>query len=93
MWLCWAGDALFTAVQALHPEKDSAKVTGMLLEMTEPEILRILEDPDALAKKASLPAANPPKTSHQSAMLSLCIVGIFCSLLGSTVSGFCEDAC
>lgn len=52
---CAAGDLLFTLVQRLQPAKDSAKITGMLLEMTEPEILHILEDRDALIKKACAP--------------------------------------
>ena len=49
---CAAGDLLFTLVQGLQPAKDCAKITGMLLEMTEAEILHILEDRDALTKKA-----------------------------------------
>lgn len=47
------GDRLFTLVQGLQPDKDSAKITGMLLEMSEAEILHILEDSDALVQKAS----------------------------------------
>ena len=50
---CGAGDRLFTLVQGLQPDKDSAKITGMLLEMSEAEILHILEDSDALVQKAS----------------------------------------
>ncbi|BDA44764.1 probable polyadenylate-binding protein, cytoplasmic and nuclear [Coccomyxa sp. Obi] len=45
------GDRLFTLVQGLQPDKDSAKITGMLLEMSEAEILHILEDSDALVQK------------------------------------------
>ncbi|CAL8469500.1 g9041 [Coccomyxa elongata] len=47
------GDRLFTLVQGLQPDKDSAKITGMLLEMSEAEILHILEDSDALVQKVN----------------------------------------
>lgn len=50
---CAVGDRLFTLVQGLQPDKDSAKITGMLLEMSEAEILHILDDSDALVQKAS----------------------------------------
>lgn len=44
------GEQLFPLVERL--ERDHAgKVTGMLLEMDQPEVLHLIESPDALKKK------------------------------------------
>lgn len=48
--MCAAGDALFPAVSELQPEH-GAKVTGMILEMSEAEILHVLAKPPALRAK------------------------------------------
>lgn len=48
--VCAAGDALFPAVSELQPEH-GAKVTGMILEMSEAEILHVLAKPPALRAK------------------------------------------
>ncbi|KAF6171005.1 hypothetical protein GIB67_028566 [Kingdonia uniflora] len=44
------GEQLFPLVERLEPEVAS-KVTGMLLEMDQTEVLHLLESPDALKKK------------------------------------------
>jgi polyadenylate-binding protein len=46
------GDRLFTLVQVQQPEH-AAKITGMLLEMDNSELLEILEQPDVLTSKVS----------------------------------------
>jgi polyadenylate-binding protein len=44
------GENLYPLVEALEPEA-AAKVTGMLLEMDQTEVLHLLESPDALKAK------------------------------------------
>ena len=46
------GEALYPQVDALEPES-AAKVTGMLLEMDQTEVLHLLESPDALKAKVA----------------------------------------
>ncbi|XVF29887.1 hypothetical protein REPUB_Repub16aG0009200 [Reevesia pubescens] len=46
------GEQLFPLVQCFEPEH-VAKVTGMLLEMDQTEVLHLLESPDALKKKVA----------------------------------------
>ncbi|GLT93521.1 hypothetical protein SLE2022_113110 [Rubroshorea leprosula] len=46
------GENLYPLVQQLEPEA-AAKVTGMLLEMDQPEVLHLLESPDALKAKVA----------------------------------------
>ncbi|GLT75170.1 hypothetical protein SLA2020_469140 [Shorea laevis] len=46
------GEQLFPLVQRLEPEH-VAKVTGMLLEMDQNEVLHLLESPDALKEKVA----------------------------------------
>ncbi|XP_074275537.1 polyadenylate-binding protein 2-like [Silene latifolia] len=46
------GENLFPQVEQLEPEM-AAKVTGMLLEMDQPEVLHLLESPDALKAKVA----------------------------------------
>ena len=41
------GEALYPLVDKLEHEA-AAKVTGMLLEMDQPEVLHLIESPDAL---------------------------------------------
>lgn len=82
--VCAAGDLLFTLVQGLQPAKDSAKITGMLLEMTEPEILHILEDRAALIKKARHPSHSGICSVH--AIPHFCMHKACSSLLTFTAS-------
>jgi polyadenylate-binding protein len=44
------GENLYPLVEAVEPEA-AAKVTGMLLEMDQTEVLHLLESPDALKAK------------------------------------------
>lgn len=44
------GESLYPLVEQLEPES-SAKVTGMLLEMDQTEVLHLLESPEALRAK------------------------------------------
>lgn len=46
------GEALYPLVDALEHDA-AAKVTGMLLEMDQPEVLHLIESPDALKAKVS----------------------------------------
>ncbi|KAK6938232.1 RNA recognition motif domain [Dillenia turbinata] len=46
------GEQLFPLVQRLEPEY-TGKVTGMLLEMDQREVLHLIESPDALKKKVA----------------------------------------
>ncbi|KAM7265177.1 hypothetical protein ACFE04_002860 [Oxalis oulophora] len=46
------GENLYPLVEALQPEA-AAKVTGMLLEMDQTEVLHLLESPDALKAKVN----------------------------------------
>lgn len=70
------GENLFPLVNNLEHEH-AAKVTGMLLEMDQTEVLHLLESPEALKAKVSeamdvlknVQHANPP--SDQLASLSL----------------------
>lgn len=46
------GENLYPLVENLEPEL-AAKVTGMLLEMDQPEVLHLLESPEALQAKVA----------------------------------------
>lgn len=46
------GENLYPLVEQLEPEM-AAKVTGMLLEMDQTEVLHLLESPDALKSKVA----------------------------------------
>lgn len=46
------GENLYPLVEQLEPEH-AAKVTGMLLEMDQTEVLHLLESPDALKAKVA----------------------------------------
>ena len=46
------GEALYPLVEALEPQS-AAKVTGMLLEMDQSEVLHLIEDKGALSSKVS----------------------------------------
>jgi len=46
------GENLYPLVEQLEPEM-AAKVTGMLLEMDQTEVLHLLESPDALKAKVA----------------------------------------
>ncbi|KAL8172425.1 hypothetical protein V2J09_024229 [Rumex salicifolius] len=46
------GEHLYPLVEKIERD-NAAKVTGMLLEMDQPEVLRLIESPDALKKKVA----------------------------------------
>lgn len=46
------GEALYPLVDQLEHDA-AAKVTGMLLEMDQPEVLHLIESPDALKAKVA----------------------------------------
>ena len=46
------GESLYPLVDAIEHD-NAAKVTGMLLEMDQTEVLHLLESPDALKAKVS----------------------------------------
>lgn len=46
------GESLYPLVEQLEPE-NAAKVTGMLLEMDQTEVLHLLESPEALKAKVA----------------------------------------
>lgn len=46
------GENLYPQVEQIEPEA-AAKVTGMLLEMDQPEVLHLLESPEALKAKVA----------------------------------------
>lgn len=46
------GENLYPLVEQLEPES-AAKVTGMLLEMDQTEVLHLLESPEALKAKVA----------------------------------------
>ena len=49
-----AGDFMFPHVQEVHPTSDlAAKITGMLLEMPEQELLRMCQDRTYLSARVS----------------------------------------
>lgn len=77
------GENLYPLVEQLEHDH-AAKVTGMLLEMDQTEVLHLLESPDALKSKvaeamevlrnvaaAQQQASNSPATADQLASLSL----------------------
>lgn len=46
------GEQLYPLVERIEPEH-TAKVTGMLLEMDQTEVLHLIESPDALKDKVA----------------------------------------
>ena len=44
------GERLFPMIQSMHPDQ-AGKITGMLLEIDNTELLHMLESPEALAAK------------------------------------------
>ena len=52
MKLQMLGEQLYPHVENLEPSS-AAKVTGMLLEMDQSEVIHLLESPDALKQKVS----------------------------------------
>jgi polyadenylate-binding protein len=77
------GESLYPLVEQLEHDH-AAKVTGMLLEMDQTEVLHLLESPDALKLKVAeamevlrtvvaqqQQASNAPAAAEQLAALSL----------------------
>lgn len=70
------GENLYPLVEQLEPDA-AAKVTGMLLEMDQTEVLHLLESPEALKAKVAeamevlRSVAQQQQTGEQLASLSL----------------------
>ncbi|GMP36395.1 hypothetical protein CsSME_00008538 [Camellia sinensis var. sinensis] len=70
------GEQLFPLVERVEPDH-AGKVTGMLLEMDQTEVLHLIEAPDALKKKVSEAldvlhlASSGPNVGDQLGSLSL----------------------
>ncbi|CAL5345380.1 unnamed protein product [Camellia sinensis] len=70
------GEQLFPLVERVEPDH-AGKVTGMLLEMDQTEVLHLIEAPDALKKKVSKDldvlhlASSGPNVGDQLSSLSL----------------------
>lgn len=72
------GENLYPLVEQLEPET-AAKVTGMLLEMDQTEVLHLLESPEALKAKVAeamdvlrnVPQQQASNAADQLASLSL----------------------
>lgn len=47
---CFLGERLFPLIQAMHPTL-AGKITGMLLEIDNSELLHMLESPESLRSK------------------------------------------
>lgn len=60
------GENLYPLVEQLEPEM-AAKVTGMLLEMDQTEVLHLLESPEALRAKVREAIGVLSNVSHQQA--------------------------
>ncbi|KAK7352431.1 hypothetical protein VNO80_17853 [Phaseolus coccineus] len=59
------GEALYPLVEKLEPEAAS-RVTGMLLEMDQPEVLNLIESPDDLTEKVAEAMAALKQVEEQS---------------------------
>lgn len=70
------GEQLYPLVERLEPGH-AAKVTGMLLEMDQPEVLHLIESPDDLKSKVAeamevlRKASSEPELSDQLGALAL----------------------
>ena len=70
------GEQLYPLVECLEPGH-AAKVTGMLLEMDQPEVLHLIESPDDLKSKVAEAmevlhkASSEPELSDQLGALAL----------------------
>lgn len=70
------GEQLYPLVERLEPSH-AAKVTGMLLEMDQPEVLHLIESPDDLKSKVAeamevlRKASSEPELSDQLGALTL----------------------
>lgn len=51
--LCRAGERLFPLIQTMH-QSLAGKITGMLLEIDNSELLHMLESPESLRSKVLL---------------------------------------
>lgn len=63
MYLYGAGERLYPLIQAIHPNL-AGKITGMLLEIDNSELLHMLESPESLHAKVLLTAKAATKMNH-----------------------------
>jgi len=70
------GEALYPLVENLEPDAAS-KVTGMLLEMDQPEVLHLIESPDDLAATVAgaMDALRQAQQEMDDQLASLSLIG------------------
>lgn len=64
-----AGERLYPLIHAMHPSL-AGKITGMLLEIDNSELLLLLESPDSLHAKVG--GTRCPNTSHPKGLTTCC---------------------
>uniref|UniRef100_A0A673N3J1 PABC domain-containing protein n=1 Tax=Sinocyclocheilus rhinocerous TaxID=307959 RepID=A0A673N3J1_9TELE len=71
------GERLYPLIQALHPTL-AGKITGMLLEIDNSELLHMLESPESLHSKVHLLKTCTP---HLVSKIRFClIIALFCTV-------------
>lgn len=64
-----AGERLYPLIHAMHPSL-AGKITGMLLEIDNSELLLLLESPDSLRSKVG--GTRCPNKSHPKGLTTCC---------------------
>lgn len=64
-----AGERLYPLIHAMHPSL-AGKITGMLLEIDNSELLLLLESPDSLHAKVG--GTRCPNKSHPKGLTTCC---------------------